>query len=156
MKRILKCIILMFVTLLVSCSAPSSAPAAVSESEKAVKEMAASLKLSDRLEKEKERIVRGKVFDGEAVCSQMTLYTAVDEADASRIGVFISDDTALTETCLESYLAAEKKQMSLTHPDQVFMLSNAVLRSGRGVTVLVVCENIEEAKRIVNAYFGEE
>lgn len=107
------------------------------------------LKLDSNLTATKERVIKGMIFDGEDVTSDAALYTSSDNGNADSVGVFFTDDVDTCKKAIDTYLNTQKQNAQTYNADQVFKISNAIIENNGNEIVLVVCDNIEDAKKIV-------
>lgn len=137
--------------LLCGCSqANTSATATTSSSaDEIASTLISKLGLDANLTATKDRVIKGMIFDGEEVTSDAALYTSSDNGNADSVGVFFADDVDACKKALDSYLNTQKQNAQTYNADQVFKISNAIVESNGNEIILVVCDNIEDAKKVV-------
>ncbi len=109
-------------------------------------ELVAVLNLQDEVETAKPRIVKGMLFAGDDVVDESAVYMPVDSTNCDIVGVFRTSKVKLCREYLQEWLTDRKEELEIYYPSQVFKISNAVLVNSRTTVILVVCENIEDAK----------
>ena len=137
--------------LLCGCSqANTSATATTSSSaDEIASTLISKLGLDANLTATKDRVIKGMIFDGEEVTSDAALYTSSDNGNADSVGVFFADDVDACKKALDSYLNTQKQNAQTYNADQVFKISNAIVESNGNEIILVVWDNIEDAKKVV-------
>ena len=114
------------------------------------------LKLNDTVSLiEESRIVMGLFFFDEDVVTESSVYIA-DNSSADIVGVFKTADTESCEASIKEYLATQKEQMQNYYPDEVFKIDNAYLKDNGSVVILIVCNDIEKAKKAADSILGIE
>lgn len=117
-------------------------------------ELVSALNLSD-MKKVKDRIVLGMVFDGDRKAyTEGTMYRSNDKSNADTVAVFRTEDPTSCMKYVTAYLSSQKDEIETNYPTEVFKVSNAVLESNDSMVVLVICENIENARKSADAILG--
>lgn len=142
--------------LLCGCSSLSSRGSAsntIATSDEAT-ELVKALNLSD-MTKVKDRIVLGMVFNGDRKAySEGTMYRSSDKTNADTVAVFRTSDPTSCMKYVTEYLSSQKDEIETNYPTEVFKVSNAVLEHNDSMVVLVICENIENARKSADALLG--
>ncbi len=122
------------------------------EAEKLVDE----LKLTDEMTLAKERVMLGMVFGGDAdAVKSGALYLSSETGNSNTVGVFQTDDVKKCEDYINAYLETQKASTETYYPEEVFKISNAIIQdNGKDCVVLVICEDIENAKKMVSDYLS--
>ena len=148
--------ILLSCVLLCGCSSLSSrtsASATINTSDDA-KELVNALGLSD-MQKVKDRIVLGMVFDGDRKAySEGTMYRSNDKTNADTVAVFRTSDATSCMKYVTAYLSSQKDDIETNYPTEVFKVSNAVLENNDRMVILVICKDIESARKSADALLG--
>lgn len=117
-------------------------------------ELVKALNLTD-MQKVKDRIVLDMVFDGDRKAyNEGTMYRSSDKSNADTVAVFKTDDTSSCMKYVTAYLSSQKDEIETNYPTEVFKVSNAVLEHNDSMVVLVICENIENARKSADAVLG--
>ena len=104
------------------------------------------------------RVLSDKVMDsvfmqGEDLTDDKIAYLAIDKGNSTTIAVFVADEDTSVDVLREhllKYLDTQKVTIENNYPTEVFKISNAVLEDNGRVVVLVVADNIEDARKYVN------
>ena len=96
--------------------------------------------------KVKSRIVKGMLFEGEDIVENACVYMSEDEGNSDFVGVFETDDPEVCIEYLQEWLLNQKNEMQIYYPSQVFKISNAVMENNDDLVILIICEDIEQAK----------
>ena len=117
-------------------------------------ELVKELELDTTCEEAKERVMYGMFFntsadDPENVITDGKVYLS-KEGKSDTIGVFKTTDMDKTLADLQDYLDTQKENSEMYSPEEVFKISNAVVETDDSnmLVVLIVCDNIEEAKNL--------
>jgi hypothetical protein len=89
------------------------------------------------------------VFNGEDVTSDAALYTSSESGNSDSVGVFYTSDVTTCKKDITDYLNTQKANAQTYNADQVFKISNAIVDDNGSVVILVVCDDIETAKKAV-------
>lgn len=140
------------VILLAGCSASSSASASnvaaeVSSSDQSA-QIVDDLGLKDSMTKVKDRVVLGMIFSGDKdAFTEGTLYLSSTTGNSDTVGVFHTKDIDSCKKYINSYLDTQKQQTQTYYPEEVFKISNAIVEENDNTVVLIVCQDIEKAKK---------
>ena len=93
-------------------------------------------------------------YPGDDVVDESAVYMPVDSTNCDIVGVFRTSKVKLCREYLQEWLTDRKEELELYYPSQVFKISNAVLVNSRTTVILVVCENIEDAKVYAERMLG--
>ncbi|MBO7703439.1 MAG: DUF4358 domain-containing protein [Solobacterium sp.] len=138
---------LLCVLMLVGCGSSTSAGAAASaDAEKAVSELG----LTDKVEKVEDRIIKGLFFFDEGTIDDASVYISNDKT-ADIVGVFKTSDPAAAKEKIEAYLVTLKGQMESYAPDEVFKVDNAVIEESSDKVVLIIADDIENARKVAQS-----
>ena len=118
------------------------------EVKKLSKQLVSDLNLEDKVAEVKERIIPGIFFFEEGTVNATSFYVAGKKADC--VGVFRVNDEDSCKECIKTYLEPLKAQLQTYAPDEIFKVDNAIVDSKDGLVILVVCDDIENAKSAVN------
>lgn len=142
--------------LLCGCSSLSSRKSAsdgITTSDEAA-ELVKALDLSD-MTKVKDRIVLEMVFNGDRKAySEGTMYRSSDKTNADTVAVFRTSDATSCMNYVTAYLSSQKDEIESNYPTEVFKVSNAILEHNDRMVVLVICEDIESARKSADALLG--
>ena len=140
------------VLLLVGCgSSTSGGQTASAQAESIVSQ----LNLSDKMDKVEDRIIKGLFFFEEGTLKDSAVYIANDKS-ADIVAVFQSDDTAAVKAKVDTYLATAKEQMQNYYPDEVFKIDNAIVQEAGDKVVLIVANDIENARKIAESVLASK
>ena len=92
-------------------------------------------------------------MQGEDLTDDKVAYLASDKGNSNTIAVFVADEDTSVDVLrqhLLTYLDSQKVTIENNYPTEVFKISNAVLEDNGRVIVLVVTDNIEDARKYVN------
>ena len=116
---------------------------------KVASQLLRKLNLSDSMEQ-----VSDKVFmEGEDLTDDKVAYLATDKGNSNTIAVFVADEDTSVDVLrqhLLTYLDTQKVTIENNYPTEVFKISNAILEDNGRVVILVVADNIEDARKCVN------
>lgn len=119
------------------------------------------LDLGDVVTEAKARIVYGSFFnarEGDEDCpvTDAAAYLPTDK-NSDTIGVFRTDDAETVVSMLNDYLSAQKALSEMYSPEEVFKISNAIVETSKDgkIVILAVCNDIEDAKKKINAVLGK-
>ena len=143
------------IAMLAGCSnAASSASAEELDPAKTAASLVDELKLNDTVSLiEESRIVMGLFFFDKDIITESSVYIA-DSSSADIVGVFKTTDVDSCKTSIQEYLDTQKIQMQNYYPDEVFKIDNAYLKDNGSVVILIVCNDIEKAKKSANKILG--
>ena len=133
---------LMVAALLAGCS--SGGGASADSAEKIVKD----LQLTSKMDKMDESAADGLFFFSEGTVTSSSLYLANDKS-ADAVGVFETTDVESCRKAVKTYLETTKAQNQSYNPEEVFKLDNAVVEDDGKTVIMVVCDDLESAKKIV-------
>jgi len=139
---------LLVVTLLSGCASKSSSTTPSASADSKASSLISKLSLTT-LTATKDRIIKGMVFNGEDVTSDAALYTSSESGNSDSVGVFYTSDVTTCKKDITDYLNTQKANAQTYNADQVFKISNAVVDDNGSVVILVVCDDIETAKKAV-------
>lgn len=144
LKKFVSSVLAVF--LLCGCS---SGEVATTSSKQDAKEMASTivknLNLEETMNEQKERVVNGLFFFDEGEIKDCALYLSSDKS-ADVVGVFKTDQMDDSLAKVEEYVKT-MKQMTLNYtPEELFKIDNAVLVHNNDTIILIVCDQIEDAK----------
>ena len=150
---------LMVICMLAGCGGSEKNTAAAEKGTQDAATIAADivedLNLKDSMEEVKSRVVKGMFFQGEDVTENACVYFSSTSGNSDTVGVFISEDTASILDYLHDYLEEQKAQTQTYYPEEVFKISNAIVDENGSMVILVICNNIEEAKTKVTEVLGK-
>ncbi len=106
------------------------------------------LGLTARMDKMDESASDGLFFFDEGTVTSSSLYLANDKS-ADAVGVFETKDTESTRKAIKTYLETTKAQNQSYNPEEVFKIDNAVVEDDGKTVIMVVCDDLESAKKIV-------
>lgn len=114
--------------------------------------------LKDSLTQITFRKMTGMLFDKDnSAIKGGVLFLSNKEGNTDTIGVFTTDDLDTCRTDLSDYLANKKSEVEIYNPDETFKISNAIISdNGKDRIVMVVCSDIEKARKAVNSLLGNE
>ena len=119
------------------------------EVKKISKQIVSDLNLGDAVAEVKDRIIPGIFFFEEGAVNASSFYVADKKADC--VGVFRVNDEESCRECIKTYLETLKAQLQTYAPDEIFKVDNAIVEAKDGLVILVVCDDIENAKNVVNS-----
>ena len=140
---------LLAVVLLTGCAANTSSSTSSNTSADAIASSVITKLNLKSLTATKDRIIKGMVFDGEDVASDAALYTSSENGNSDSVGVFFTKDADTCKKDINAYLDTQKANAQTYNADQVFKISNAVVDDNGSVVIVVVCDDIESAKKAV-------
>lgn len=73
---------------------------------------------------------------------------------ADEVAVFTSSDTAALEACVKDHVAEQRAGFASYMPEQVPKLDDAVIVTGNGAVVLVISDDADGARAIVEKALG--
>ena len=118
------------------------------------------LDLQDAVTEAKTRIVYGSFFnarEGDENCpvTDAAAYLPKDK-NSDTVGVFTVTDAEAVVNMLNEYLSAQSALSAMYSPEEVFKISNAIVSTSKDgqKVILVVCNDIEAAKKKVDAVLG--
>lgn len=112
------------------------------------------LEMTDSMQEVKNRVVKGMLFYGEEVVSDASVYFSAEDGNSDAVGVFIAEDMDKAREYIASYLEEQKQNTQTYHPEEVFKISNAVLKDNGNMMILIVCSDIEDAKKAAEEYLN--
>ena len=139
---------LLAVVLLCGCAAKTSTVSTSVSADSAAASLITKLSLSS-LTSTKDRIIKGMIFNGDDVTTDAALYTSSETGNSDSVGVFYTSDVETCKKDVNAYLDTQKANAQTYNADQVFKISNAVIQDNGSVVIMVVCDDIESAKKIV-------
>lgn len=140
------------ILLLAGCGSSTSAGQAASAQAESI---VSQLNLSDKMDKVEDRIIKGLFFFEEGTLKDSSVYIANDKS-ADIVAVFQSDDTAEVKDKINTYLATAKEQMQNYYPDEVFKIDNAIVQEAGDKVVLIVTNDIENARKIAESVLSSK
>lgn len=139
---------LLAVVLLCGCAVKTSTVSTSVSADSAASSLITKLSLSS-LTSTKDRIIKGMIFNGDDVTTDAALYTSSETGNSDSVGVFYTSDVETCKKDVNAYLDTQKANAQTYNADQVFKISNAVIQDNGSVVIMVVCDDIESAKKIV-------
>ena len=106
---------------------------------KVASQLLRKLNLTDSMEQVSDKVMDSVFMQGEDLTDDKIAYLAIDKGNSTTIAVFVADEDTSVDVLREHLL----KYL-------VFKISNAVLEDNGRVVVLVVADNIEDARKYVN------
>lgn len=140
------------ILLLAGCGSSASAGQAASAQAESI---VSQLNLSDKMDKVEDRIIKGLFFFEEGTLKDSSVYIANDKS-ADIVAVFQSDDIAAVKDKINTYLATAKEQMQNYYPDEVFKIDNAIVQEAGDKVVLIVTNDIENARKIAESVLSSK
>lgn len=140
------------ILLLAGCGSSTSAGQAASAQAESI---VSQLNLSDKMDKVEDRIIKGLFFFEEGTLKDSSVYIANDKS-ADIVAVFQSDDTAAVKDKINTYLSTAKEQMQNYYPDEVFKIDNAIVQEAGDKVVLIVTNDIENARKIAESVLSSK
>ena len=140
----------MAVLLLVGCGSSSGSAKPSTAAEQLVK----NLNLSSKMDAMDESQTQGLFFFADGAVKSSSLYLANDKS-ADIVGVFEAEDVSSVRESVETYLETTKLQNQTYNPEEVFKLDNAVIDDNGKTVVVVVCDDLESAKKEVKSVLGK-
>ena len=141
---------IMAVLLLVGCGSSSGSTKPSTAAEQLVK----NLNLSSKMDAMDESQTQGLFFFADGAVKSSSLYLANDKS-ADIVGVFEAEDVSSVRESVETYLETTKLQNQTYNPEEVFKLDNAVIDDNGKTVVVVVCDDLESAKKEVKSILGK-
>ncbi|MEE3486848.1 MAG: DUF4358 domain-containing protein [Bulleidia sp.] len=141
--------------LLTACGSSTASEAA--ETNAAAEQTAkivSDLNLKDTMDEVQPRIITGLFFFEEGTVSDSSVYIANNKT-ADVVGVFVTDQIDKTKEAVTTYLQTQKAQMESYYPDEVFKIDNAIVDDNGSEVVLIVCNDLEAAKKEAAAILGK-
>lgn len=151
---------LLTILLLCSCTAESVSSseeaqyADLTQAQKDCRRLITGLHM-ENMEAVKSRIVKGQFFMGEDIVDDAGVYYSKETGNTDTVAVFYAGDTEAVLPYISDYLEEKVRDTKGQYPDQVFKISNAVLDHDDRVIVLVICSDIEDAKKEVAAFLNK-
>jgi hypothetical protein len=147
--------LLMSMCLLCGCAKGTADQTVSSSAKSEAEQIISALSLSD-LKEVKKRMVIGAFFnEDEDVCSDAAVFSTEEESNTDAVGVFYTDDVDTCLSDIRSYLSSVKKESQYAYPSEVFKVSNAVLESNDHKVVMIIYEDIEDARKQARAVLNE-
>ena len=112
------------------------------------------LDMTDSMQEVKGRVVKGMLFYGEDVVSDASVYFSKEDGNSDAVGVFVAEDLDKAREYIGSYLEEQKQNTQVYYPEEVFKISNAVLKDNGSMMILIVCSDIEDAKNAAEEYLN--
>lgn len=111
------------------------------------------LGMEDSMTQITSRKMTGMLFEGNKdEIEGGVLYLSRKEGNTDTVGVFRTKDIETCRNSLTSYLADKKSEVEVYNPDETFKISNAVIMDdNRNTVILIVCSDIEKAKKTANS-----
>ena len=116
---------------------------------KVASQLLRKLNLTDSME----QVMDSVFMQGEDLTDDKIAYLAIEKGNSNTIAVFVADEDTSVDVLREhliKYLDSQKVTIENNYPTEVFKISNAVLEDNGRVVVLVVADNIEDARKYVN------
>ena len=120
---------------------------------KVASQLLRKLNLSVSMEQVSDKVMDSVFMQGEDLTDDKVAYLASDKGNSNTIAVFVADEDTSVDVLrqhLLTYLDSQKITIENNYPTEVFKVSNAVLEDNGRVVVLVVADNIEDARKYVN------
>ena len=128
----------------------SSRPDTAALAAKAVKDLG----LEEKTEELEDRIVQGLFFFEEDTLESSSVYIHNDSS-ADIVAVFDAKDVDSCREKIDTYLQTTKLQMQNYYPDEVFKVENAVVEDNGSLIVLIVCDDLQAAKKEADTLLGK-
>ena len=136
------------IMMLMGCGS-TSAGSAVS-AEKEAEQIVSGLGL-DNITAMDERVVKGLFFFDEGLVDDAKLYMDSTNQYADLVGVFKTSDPDAVEAKVREYLTSLKETTQMYNPDEVFKIDNAIVEKGADQVIVVVANDIEQARKLVDS-----
>ena len=118
---------------------------------KVASQLLRKLNLSDSMEQVSDKVMDSVFMQGEDLTDDKVAYLATDKGNSNTIAVFVEDTSVdVLRQHLLTYLDTQKVTIENNYPTEVFKISNAILEDNGRVVILVVADNIEDARKCVN------
>ena len=153
-SSILAVFLLCSCTVDMSSSAEETQYADLTQAQKDCRRLIANLNM-ENMEAVKNRIVKGQFFMGEDIVDDAGVYYSKETGNTDTVAVFYTADTETVLPYITDYLEEKVRDTKGQYPDQVFKISNAVLDHDDSVIILVICSDIEDAKKEVAAFLNK-
>jgi len=146
---------LIAVTMLAACGSSAktkevTADDASSEASKLVEDLG----LKDKTDLIEDKIVQGLFFFEDGVVTADSVYIANDKTP-DMVGVFATTDVDSCKQSITDYLKNLKQTVQSYSPDEVFKIDNAIIEDNGKEVIVVVCNDIETAKKEVDSLLGK-
>ena len=120
---------------------------------KVASQLLRKLNLTDSMEQVSDKVMDSIFMQGEGLTDDKIAYLAIEKGNSNTIAVFVADEDTSVDVLrehLQKYLDTQKVTIENNYPTEVFKISNAVIEDNGRVVVLVVADNIEDARKYVN------
>ncbi len=144
--RYLCCLILLLV--LSSCNVKKQNK--ITGTEQIVNKLLPQINDYKKLEKVKERVVKGLFFKNQKPYEEAIIYCFRDDSRANMLAVIKTKDRKTVSDCLHDFLVEKKRKMIKYYPNEVFKVSNAIMSETNDYLILVIDDNIELMQQKVN------
>lgn len=114
--------------------------------------MVEELSLGETVSAVEERYIPGLFFFEEDTVTQSSVYAAERLADC--LGVFETSNVEDTRKAVQEFLDARKATLEMYAPSELFKMDHAIIEDNGSLVVFVVCEDIENAKKVVSDVLG--
>lgn len=138
------------IVLLAGCSGGGSSASPTSTGEKIVK----NLNLTEKMDVMDESQINGLFFFEDGTVKSSSLYLANDQT-ADVVGVFEAENMDSVKQCVRTYLETTKLQNQNYNPEEVFKIDNAVIDDNGKTLILIVCDDLESAKKEAKTALGK-
>jgi hypothetical protein len=138
------------ILLLAGCSGEGSSASPTTTGEKIVK----NLKLTEKMDAMDESQINGLFFFEDGAVKSSSLYLANDQT-ADVVGVFETENMDSAKKSVRTYLETTKLQNQNYNPDEVFKIDNAVIDDNGKTLILIVCDDLESAKKEAKTALGK-
>lgn len=120
----------------------------------AASKLVEDLGLKDKTDLIEDKIVQGLFFFEDGVVTADSVYIANDKTP-DMVGVFATTDVDSCKQAISDYLKNLKQTVQSYSPDEVFKIDNAIIEDNGKEVIVVVCNDIETAKKEVDSLLGK-
>jgi hypothetical protein len=152
----MKKLVIYLLSIVLLCGCSYSQASITSEEQKSQAELETEQLISaldmDNLVQVKNRVVLGMVFSGDKdVIHDSCMYRSDTDGDYDMVGVFYPNDMDKALSYLDEYLSSLKSECNKNYPQEVFKISNAIVKHNENEIILVISSNIEKARTQVES-----
>ncbi len=138
------------VFLLFGCTMPSqstiNSSTETTQSEIETEQLVSALDMND-LVKVKNRVVLGMVFAGDKdVVKEATMYRSNTDGNYDMVAVVYPQDLNACLNYIDEYLSTLKIECNKNYPQEVFKISNAIVKNNDSKIIVVITNDIENAR----------